>query len=112
MLTFVTILLIIIAVLLVVIVLIQPGKGDMIAGMGTIGGSISNMFGSRRAMDLLTKITIGLAVAMFVLVIATNKFLVGQKSVEIVKPITEGATVPIAAPIQNIPMPEQSQGNE
>ena len=59
MLTFLTILMIIISVLLILVVLIQPGKGDMVAGMGTIGGSITSMFGSRQAMNLLTKITIG-----------------------------------------------------
>ena len=115
MLTFVMILLLIIAVLLIIIVLIQPGKGDMITGMGTIGGSITNVFGSRRASDLLTKTTIGLAIALFVLVIFANKFLVGSKSTDIAKPITEGVAIPtqtIPAPIQNVPSPEQPNPNK
>ena len=108
MLTFITVLLLIIAILLIVIVLVQPGKGDMITGIGTIGGSISNMFGSRKATDLLTKTTIGLAIALFVLVIFTNKFLIGTKSHEDAKPITEGIALPTQttpAPIQPVPTP-------
>jgi len=109
MLTVITVLLLIIAILLIGIVLLQPGKGDMVSGMGTIGGSISNVFGSRRASDLLTKTTIGLAIAMFVLVIFVNKFLVGNRTSDIPKPLTEGAAIPTQAlpsPIQNTPLPE------
>ena len=110
MLTFVMVLLLIIAILLICVVLVQPGKGDMISGLGTIGGQITNMFGSRKAMDLLTKITIGLAISMFVLVIFANKFLVGNHSENIVKPITEGVVVPTQpapAPIQTTPPPAE-----
>jgi len=114
MLTFLTILMILIAVLLILVVLIQPGKGDMVTGMGTIGGSISSMFGSRKAADLLTKITVGLAISLIVLVIVTNKFFVGQTSSAVVKPVTEGVVVPnqpqpIPAPIQSAPAPAQEQ---
>ena len=102
MLVFVTILLIIIAILLIAVVLIQPGKGDMISGMGTIGGSMSNMFGTRRAADMLSKITIGLAISMFVIVLFTNMFLVGTGgSAEIKRAITEGVEIPT----QTIPPP-------
>jgi len=110
--TFLLVLIILIAVLLIAVVLIQPGKGgDMITGMGTIGGSMSSMFGSRKAADLLTKTTIGLAVALMFLVIVTNKFFVGSP-VEIVRPITEGVAVPtqtVPAPAPVIPAPA---GNE
>jgi len=63
-------------VLLIAIVLIQPGKGgDLISVYGySLGGSMSSMFGTRRAADMLTKITIGLAIALMFLVIVTNKF--------------------------------------
>lgn len=95
MLTFVTILLIIIAILLIAVVLIQPGKGDMISGLGAIGGSMSNMFGTRRAADMLQKITIGLATSMLLIVLLTNMFLVDSRgSVEVKKAITEGIEVP------------------
>ena len=104
MLVVVTILLLIIAVLLIAVVLIQPGKGDMMSGIGTIGGSMSSMFGTRRAADMLTKITVGLAVAMFVIVLCTNMFLVGSgSSAEVKKAITEGVEVPL----QTVPPPVQ-----
>jgi len=107
--TFLLVLIIFIAVLLITVVLIQPGKGgDMITGMGTIGGSMSSMFGTRKAADLLTKTTIGLAISLMLLVIVTNKFFVGSQSVETVKPITEGVSVPtqpVPAPMPVIPAP-------
>ncbi len=111
--TFLMVLLIIIAILIILVVLIQPGKGDMMTGMGTIGGSITSMFGTRKAMDLLTKTTIGLAIAMMLLVIVTNKFFVGQTAMEIVKPVTEGIAIPeqkpMPAPVQPAPAPSQEQ---
>ena len=103
--TFLIVLILFIAILLIVVVLIQPGKGgDMISGMGTLGGSISSMFGSRRAADMLTKTTIGLAVALMFLVIITNKFFVGNSAEEAVKPITEGVAIP-TQPVPVIPAP-------
>ena len=103
MLVVVTVLLIIIAILLIAVVLVQPGKGDMISGLGTIGSSMSSMFGTRRAADMLSKITIGLAISMFVIILFTNMFLVGTGSVEKKKAITEG----IEVPTQTIPPPIQ-----
>jgi len=102
--TFLMILMIIISVLLILVVLIQPGKGDMVTGMGTIGGSISSMFGTRQAMNLLTKITIILAVSLMVLALLTNKFFIYQPGEAIVKPVTEGVAVPTQ---KNIPLPVQ-----
>ena len=98
---FVAILLIIISILLIVVVLLQPGKGDMISGMGTVGSSISTMFGARRASDMLTKITIGLAIALMFFALITNKFFIGNNVEEIERPITEG----ISVPTQAIPAP-------
>lgn len=116
MLTVVTILLLIIAILLIAVVLIQPGKGDMITGMGTIGGSMSSMFGTRRAADMLSKITIGLAVAMFVIVLLTNMFLVGNSGgTNVKKAITEGVAIPaqtIPAPVKTTPQPQPEQNTK
>ena len=98
---FMAVLLIIISILLIIVVLLQPGKGDMISGMGTVGNSISSMFGARRASDMLTKITIGLAIALLFFALITNKFFVGGNSIEVERPITEG--VPL--PTQTIPVP-------
>ena len=106
--TFLIVLIAIIAVLLIFVVLIQPGKGDMVTGMGTIGGSITSMFGSRKASDLLSKTTIGLAIALIFFVLVTNKFFVGNKSTEAVKPITEG----IEVPVQPLPTPTPIQDHQ
>lgn len=104
--TFFLVLMLLIAVLLILVVLIQPGKGDMLSGMGGVGGTFSNMMGSRKATDFLTKLTIGLAVALLVFSILINKFALSSGET-IVKPAVEGAaiptnnvpaTVPLAAP--------------
>lgn len=111
--TFLSILILIVAILLIAVVLIQPGKGDMVTGLGTIGGSMSSMFGSRRAADMLQKITVGLAISLFVLVIVTNLFFVGAKNIEAAKPITEGAVntraIPAAPVTPSVPAPTQQQ---
>lgn len=101
------IILLFLAILLIGVVLLQPGKGDMITGMGGLGGTFSNMLGSRRATDLLSKITIGLASAILLLSIVTNIFFVNKTS-DIVKPVTEGTVVPKtipSTPQQQIPVP-------
>ena len=56
--TLAIILMIILGLLLIAAVLIQPGKGDMTTSMSGFGNQLGTMFGSRRASDLLTKITI------------------------------------------------------
>lgn len=112
--TFLTILLMILSVLLVLIVLIQPGKGDMISGMGSLGGTFSNMFGSRRAMDLLGKITWSFAAAILILSLLTNKFFVGQET-QVIRPAIEGTQVPQTVPTQvpqQIPDIQETQTDE
>jgi len=101
------IVMIIISVLLVLVVLVQPGKGDMISGMSGLGGTFSNMMGSRRAMDLLTKITIGLASAIMLLSLLVNKFVVGAED-NTVRPVIEQFQVPQSVP-QNVPLTPQPQ---
>ncbi len=107
------IIMIILSVLLIFVVLLQPGKGDMIAGMGGLGGTFSSMLGSRRTLDLLSKITVGLAASVLLLALITNKFFVSNEQ-SVIRPITEGASIPQTvptAPVQPmIPLPEQ--GNE
>lgn len=112
----ISLVLIILAILLIGVVLLQPGKGDMISGMGGLGGSFSNMLGSRRATDLLTKITIGLATAILLLSVVTNKFFVGNKGMAGPRPVTEGTVVPRTVPSTpaqtQIPVPEQAPAKE
>lgn len=111
MLTLFTVLMLILSILLIAVVLLQPGKGDMISGMSGLGGQFSNMLGSRRATDLLSKITIGLAAAILILSVVTNKFFVGGGS-DGPRPLTEGVVVPKtvpSSPQQTIPVPEAPQ---
>lgn len=102
-------LILIIAVLLILVVLLQPGKGDMISGLGGLGGQFSSVFGSRRAMDFLTKLTIGFAAAVLILSLVTNKFFL--KTDEIQKLPTEGINVsaPATVPPPSGQMPEIKQ---
>lgn len=107
--TFFVILMMIVSVLLVLVVLIQPGKGDMISGMGGLTNTFSSMLGSRKAMDMLTKITIGFAAAIMILALVTNKFFL-PSGTEFVKPVTEGAAVPQTVPtqpVQQLPVQQQ-----
>lgn len=92
--TLMAIILMILSVLLIAVILVQPGKGDMISGLGGLSGSFSTMFGSRRTMDLLQKATITFATLILVLTLVTNIFFVGQKE-SIVKPVTEGQEMPV-----------------
>ena len=106
------ILIIIIASLLILVVLLQPGKGDMLAGLGGgVTGNLTSMFGSRKTMDLLMKITIGFAITILILTIATNKFFVGQGE-NTPKPVIEGVELPPSAPpVGQSPMPQIPQQN-
>lgn len=92
--TLFAIIMILASVLLIAVILIQPGKGDMISGLGGLSGTFSSMFGSRRTMDILQKVTISLATIILVLTLVTNIFFVGAKET-IVKPVTEGQEMPV-----------------
>ncbi len=98
------------AIVLVGAVLIQPGKADMASGMTGIGGQLGSMFGSRRTADTLTKITIGIAGAILLLSIVTNKFFLGVDVAEERNAATVGAPIPAApaaAPVQQQQTPPQ-----
>lgn len=103
--TILIILIILAAILLIAVVLMQPGKGDMLAGMGGLTSSFTSMLGSKQTLDLLQKITIGLAVAILVFSIVTNKFFVSQQQ-NAPKPLIEGTQLPPSAPpVGQQPMP-------
>ncbi|OGU59262.1 MAG: preprotein translocase subunit SecG [Ignavibacteria bacterium GWF2_33_9] len=92
------ILIIIASVLMIFVVLLQPGQGDMLAGLGGgLSNNLTSMFGSRKAMNFLTKITIGLAITILVLTLVTNKFFVTQE-LTIERPLIEGTQLPPSAP--------------
>ncbi|GAB5464801.1 MAG: hypothetical protein Kapaf2KO_02370 [Candidatus Kapaibacteriales bacterium] len=70
-----SILLIILSALLILVVLIQPGKGEMLTGVGGISGQFNSVLGTKKATDLLKNITIYTAVAIGVLCLVYNIFL-------------------------------------
>lgn len=95
----ISIILVLVGLLLIGAVLIQPGKGDMITGMSGLGGQFNSVLGSRRATDLLSKITWSLAGIIVLLTLVTNLFFVNQQSDQLKAP-TEGMNVsqPVAQP--------------
>ena len=76
----VSILLVLIGLLLIGAVLVQPGKGDMMTGMTGIGSQFNSVLGSRRASDMLAKITWTLAGAIVILTLLTNLFFLSNDS--------------------------------
>jgi preprotein translocase subunit SecG len=121
---FMCILLVLAGILLVAAVLIQPGKGaGLTAGMGGVTGQISGMFGARRTADFLQKFTIGLALAILLLAVVTNKFFLSTPSSAVGAaderaPITTGAAkpapqpIPQGAPAQGAPQQAAPQGQQ
>ncbi len=106
----------ILSVALIGMVLLQPGKGDMLAGMSGLGGAFTNILGSRRATDMMSKITIGLAAAIMILSLVTNKFFLNNEAVTGPRPMIEGERVPSSAtqtpfqaPAKTEPAKEQKQ---
>jgi preprotein translocase subunit SecG len=108
MLSFVMVLMMIISVLLTVVVLLQPGKGGMTSSLAGLSGQFSSMFGTRKAVDFLSKLTIGLAVAIMLLSLVANIWLVGIDE-NVRKPVTEGAQLPPtnANPLNQPALPQQ-----
>jgi protein translocase SecG subunit len=104
-----TLVMVLLGVLLIAAVLVQPGKGDMATGMSNFGSQLGTMFGSRRATDMLMKITIGLGAAIMLLSLVTNKFLLTTTTAEQVQPATVGAEKPMV-PAQKPAPPVQQQG--
>lgn len=95
--TLAIVLMIILGLLLIAAVLIQPGKGDMATSMSGFGNQLGSMFGSRRASDLLTKITIVIGASIMVIALLANKFLMNPG--EITRdPATVNAAKPIVPP--------------
>ncbi|HAQ39063.1 MAG TPA: preprotein translocase subunit SecG [Saprospirales bacterium] len=71
MLTFMVILIALVSVMLIAVILIQNPKGGGIDA--TFGGQGANqMFGAAKSTDFIEKLTWGLAIALFLLSIATT----------------------------------------
>jgi len=94
--TLFAILIILGAVLMIAVVLLQPGKGDLTAAFGGLSSQFGAVFGMQRANDLLAKVTKWIAAILLVLIILSNKFFIAPEAESnIVKPVTEGASVPM-----------------
>lgn len=112
--TLAIILMIILGLLLIVAVLIQPGKGDMTTSMSGFGNQLGTMFGSRRASDLLTKITIIIGATIMVIALLANKFLLSPGDITR-DPATVNAAKPIvppSTPVQKPATPQQSPAQQ
>ncbi|WP_020404665.1 preprotein translocase subunit SecG [Gracilimonas tropica] len=104
----------VICFLLIVVVLLQPGQGQGISGMGgagAIGGG--GGLGARRTADLLSKSTSVLAGAFLVLCILAN-FAIdrGEVNRSILQEGGPGVNAPIEAPSQTAPAIPQNQGQQ
>jgi len=104
------ILCIIMAILLVLAVLIQPGKADMIAGMGGFGGQMSNLFGHRQSRSLLHNITMALTAGLMLTAIVINKTALPEPTSGIRGSVLDNAVpseLPAPGPAQQQPQQQQ-----
>lgn len=111
--TFLTILILIASLLLIIVVVLQPGKGDLSPTFGGLTTQFGTMFGTQRTMDFFQKLTRSLIIAILLLSLVANKFLGRSRSTEEIKPVTQGAKVPMSQPIMpNIPFQQQNKPNQ
>lgn len=108
--TLIIILCMLASVLLMLAVLVQPGKADMISGMGGFGGQFTNLLGVRQSRNILQNITMGLAAFLMVASIVVNRFMLQTGAEAERAPITTGAEAPMVTPgttvPQNAPAPQ------
>jgi preprotein translocase subunit SecG len=81
MINFLTIISAVICVLLIGIILIQNPKGGGVDS--TFGGGANSVFGAARSIDLVEKITWGLAIALFIVCILTAAIVASSGAGEI-----------------------------
>lgn len=105
----------VICFLLIVVVLLQPGQGQGISGMGgagAIGGG--GGLGARRTADLLSKATSVLATIFLVLCVLANFAIdTGEVNRSILQEGAPNVNAPIEAPSQTqsaIPQQEEDNG--
>lgn len=83
------------ALLLILTVLIQPGKAEMISGMGGLGGQVSNLLGVRQSRNFLQNLTVGLIAGIMLTAIVINKIFLPSGEAATRTPITTGAEIPV-----------------
>ena len=90
---------IIVSVLLILIVLVQPGKADMISGMGGLGGQMSNLLGVRQSRNILQNATMILLGSLVLVSVVVNKFFISSGGSGSERaPVSQGVEVPVAPP--------------
>jgi preprotein translocase subunit SecG len=104
----------VICFLLIVVVLLQPGQGQGISGMGgagAIGGG--GGLGARRTADLLSKATSVLAGIFLTLCVLAN-FAIdrGEVNRSILQDGAPGVNAPIESPSETSPAIPQNQGDD
>lgn len=98
------------AILLVLTVLIQPGKAEMISGMGGLGGQVSNLLGVRQSRNFLQNLTIGLIAGIMLMAIIINKVFLPSAVSTDRTPVTTGAEIPAGgAPGSPAPIGQPTQ---
>ncbi|MCX6139847.1 MAG: preprotein translocase subunit SecG [Candidatus Kapabacteria bacterium] len=92
------------AILLILLVMVQPGKADMISGMGGLGGQMTNLLGVRQSRNILQNATMILLGSLVLVSILTNKLFVGQEGSGTERaPVSQGVEIPVtpsSAPTQ------------
>lgn len=109
------------SILLVLVVLIQPGKAEMISGMGGLGGQINNMLGVRTGRNFMQNLTIGLLAAIALLALVVNRVFLSHETQQ-KSGVTVGREIPTESaptmappaapsqPAQGTPAPQPKQG--
>jgi len=98
------------SILLILTVLIQPGKAEMISGMGGFGGQMSNFLGVRQSRNFLQNLTVGLLAGIMLMALLVNKVFLPESGVTERAPVTQGAQLPTSsAPGSPAPQAQPTQ---
>jgi len=112
--TIIVVLIALICLFLTLAVLLQSGDGNGMSAMA--GGSSSQMMGSRRTSDILSKSTTVLGAAFLILCVVANfaidKQDVGRSAVQSTMPAMNTAPADIAAPSQSESALPAEDGNK
>lgn len=96
------------AILLILVVMVQPGKADMISGMGGLGGQMNNLLGVRQSRNILQNATMVLLGGLVLIAVVVNKFFLASDNGGGPTPVTQGAEIPqTQLPVQSAaPQPQ------
>lgn len=106
--TFIILIAVFSSILLILSVLIQPGKAEMISGMGGLGGQINNVLGVRTGRNFMSNLTMGLLAFVAVLAILVNRVFLST-DVEHKGPVTVGRELPTSSAVPQAPAAPAAQ---